>query len=364
MRAAVNEYEHTEFEGDEVGTVFESDGADLRVELTHRPIGRLEGAFGVQYQRNDFNAVGDEAYVPKSLTERTSVFLFEEFAATDRVTLQGSIRIEDQSIDVANLPNYSETAFGASFGTLFALSDAVTLSAHYSQTERHPTAAELYADGPHIAVQRFEQGSVTLGRGILEKELSKNIDVTLRGNTERFDWSLTLFKNDVVDYVLLSPTAAEEDELQVFDYGQADAEFYGYEAEARFELLDTGSSRLQARVFTDFTHAEEEQSGEYLPRIPARRYGAGIRYMLEQLELGIDVTQYEKQSKVAPNELPTDAYALLGAQVSYTMPEQNLFFFLRGSNLSDADARQHASPLKDTVPLPGRAIHAGLRFTF
>lgn len=364
VRAAFNEYEHTEFEGDEVGTVFESDGADLRIEATHQPIGRLEGAFGFQYQRNDFNAVGEEAYVPASLTERTSVFLFEEFAVSDRVVLQGSARIEDQSIEVDVAPDYSETAFGASIGAVFTLSDEMTLAAHFSRSERHPTAAELYADGPHVAVQRFELGSVTLGNGELDKETSNNLDLTLRGNTERIDWTVTLFSNSVDDYVVLSPTAAEEDGFQVFEYEQADAELYGYEAEARIELLDTGNGHLHGRVFSDYTFGEEDRSGDYLPRIPPLRYGAALHYILNEFEISVDVTQHEKQSKVARNELETDAYALVGAQVSYAMPERNLFFFVRGSNLGDEDSRQHASPLKDLVPLPGRAVHAGLRFEF
>ena len=38
--------------------------------------------------------------------------------------------------------------------------------------------------------------------------------------------------------------------------------------------------------------------------------------------------------------------------------------FVRGSNLTDQDARRHSSPLKDLVPLPGRSFHVGLRISF
>ncbi len=364
FRAAFNDYEHTEFEGDEVGTVFETDGTDLRVELAHRPVGRLEGVFGVQYQSNDFSAFGEEAYVPPSDTERTSIFVFEEFKVSDAFALQGSARIENQTINVGAAPDYDETGFGASVGAVWGLSDELTLSAHFSHSERHPTAAELYADGPHVAVQRFELGSVTLGNGILEKETSNNLDLTLRGNTDRVDWTVTAFINNVDDYIVLTPTADEDDGFQVFEYGQADAEFYGFEAEARVELFDTESGHLHARVFSDYVFAEQANSGEYLPRVPPLRFGAALHYTLDNLELSADVTQHEEQTKVASNELPTDSYALIGAQVSYAMPDSNMFFFVRGSNLGDEDARQHSSPLKDTVPLPGRSVHAGFRFEF
>ena len=258
FRLAQNDYEHTEFEGDEVGTVYESDGFDGRVELRHNPIGRFEGAIGIQHKTIDFNAVGDEAYVPASDTRRTSLFVFEEFAATDAFTLQGSFRIEDQTIDGSTvdlggnpLPlDYDDSAFGAGLGAIWYVADEFSIAANYSSTERHPNATELYAFGPHVAVRQFEIGSVIQGDGILDKEHSQNIDLTFRGNTERIDWTLTLFQNNVDDYINLAPTADEEDGFQVFEYGQVDAEFYGFEGEARVELFDRGTCTRDSSVTT------------------------------------------------------------------------------------------------------------------
>lgn len=365
LRLAQNDYEHTEFEGGEIGTIFETEGRDVRAEFTHRTIGSLEGAFGFQFKQIDFNAVGDEAYVPPSDTERVSFFVFEELGVTDTVAVQASIRFENQTISGGTLTtDYDDSGFSASLGAVWGLSDALTLAAHYSRTERHPNSTELYADGPHVAVQRYERGSVTLGNGLLDKEVSNNFDLTLRGNTERVDWTATVFRNDVDDYVVLSPTSEIEDGFQVFEYGQADAELYGFEAEARVELLDTRRGHLHTRVFSDYVFGEQRRSGEYLPRVPPLRYGLGVHYTVDNIEMSVDATTHEKQSKTASNELPTDSYTLLGAEISYSLADRGLFFFLRGSNLGDEDARQHSSPLKETVPLPGRSVHVGARFTF
>ena len=38
--------------------------------------------------------------------------------------------------------------------------------------------------------------------------------------------------------------------------------------------------------------------------------------------------------------------------------------FLRATNLLDEDVRLHSSPLKDEVPLPGRSLSVGLRYSF
>lgn len=365
LRLARNDYEHRELEGAEVGTFFDTRGTDARLEFRHADIGRMEGAFGLQFKRTDFNAVGEEAFVPPSDTRQTSLFLFEEYPLTDEWTVQGSARAERQTIDTGAFPGkYSDTAFGASIGAIWSFARDMSLSINYALTERHPNSTELFADGPHLAVNRYERGSFVLGQGFLDKELSSNLDVTWRGRRDGLEWTLTGFINDVNDYILLAPTGATIDELPVFDYVHADVELYGFEAEARIELLDSPRGHMHARLFSDYVYGEEKDSGQYLPRLPALRYGAGVHYVLDRWSAGVEAVHRDDQDKTAPNELPTDDYLLLNADLSYTLEQHELFLFLRGTNLTDEDARQHSSPLKDTVPLPGRSVHLGLRYEF
>jgi iron complex outermembrane receptor protein len=238
------------------------------------------------------------------------------------------------------------------------------VSANIALTERHPTTTELYADGPHIAAQRYERGSVTLGDGILKKEESTNLDLTLHGDTNRVEWSISAFMNSVDDYILLRPTALELDELPVYDFAQANVEFTGVEAEALVELFDEDGHHLHLRVFADFVNAEEDATGANLPRIPPRRLGLGLHGGWDGIDASLDMTFADDQDDVAINELPTEGYTLLNASISYTFAESGLLLFLRGSNLLDEDIRQHTSPLKELIPLPGRSLHAGLRYEF
>ena len=39
-------------------------------------------------------------------------------------------------------------------------------------------------------------------------------------------------------------------------------------------------------------------------------------------------------------------------------------FYVKGVNLTDADAREHTSILKDRLPLPGRGIVTGVKLSF
>jgi iron complex outermembrane receptor protein len=365
FRAAVNDYEHVELEGAETGTKYDVQGTDGRFELRHAKWGKLEGAVGVQYKRIDFDAIGDEAFVPASDTRRTSLFLFEELALSDSFALQGSARLEDQSISGSSLAeSYDDNAFGASLGAIWRPVEDIRVSVNLASTERHPNSTELYADGAHVAAQRYERGSITLGNGILDKERSTNLDITVHGDTGRLEWSLTGFVNSVNDYILLRPTTLEIDELQVFDYDQADVEFTGIEAEALIEFWDRDGSHMHMRLFTDFVDGEEDATGANLPLIPPRRLGLGLHGGWDRFDASIDATFADDQDDAAENELPTEGYTLLNASLSYTFANSELYLFLRGSNLLDEDIRQHTSPLKDLVPLPGRSLHVGLRYEF
>jgi len=364
FKLALNDYEHVELEGPEVGTLYENQGTDARFELVHRKLGLFEGAIGLQYKRLEFNAVGEEAFVPPSDKEQLSLFAFEEAVLSPTFTLQASARIERQEIDTPDLPNYSGTSFGAALGGIWSVNDTLELSGNLSVTERHPTSTELYADGPHLAVQRFERGSLALGNGELEKEQSRNLDLTLRGRYDRVSFSITGFFNDVSDYVVLLPTALEEDELQVFDFSQTDAELYGFEAEALLEVYEDLDSHFHVRVFSDMTRGEDTSTNADLPRLPPLRYGLALHYRTGNLDASVSAVRNAEQDRVAENELPTDAFTMLNAELSYRLPEPSVLMFLKGTNLGDEDARRHTSPLKDLVPLPGRSIVAGVRWDF
>ena len=73
-----------------------------------------------------------------------------------------------------------------------------------------------------------------------------------------------------------------------------------------------------------------------------------------------------RQNRTAENEQPTDGYYLLNASVSYRIksgPTQ-WDLFLRGTNLTNQEARMHTSFLKEVAPLAGRSITAGIRMNF
>jgi iron complex outermembrane recepter protein len=358
-----NDYTHTEFEAPgEPGTIFNQDAYEMRFSADHELGEGWRGTVGLQYVDVDFEALGDEAFVPQSKTKSSSVFVFEE-RHFDHWTVELGARAEQQKIDVdpsAELRDFDETAISLSAGTVWKLSDEHALAFNLTRTQRNPQAAELYANGPHIAAQRFEIGDETL-----DQETSLTTDVSLRRAGEGIRWTLSAFYNDYSDYIFAKPTGEIEDELPVFAYMQQDAKFHGFEAEVILPLLARGDQHLDLRLASDYVRGKLNDDSD-LPQMPPLRFGAGLHYEREEWHLGLQAFYYARQDKLAVNELPTDSFTLVDADASYRLPvgAASVFVFLRGSNLLDEDARQHASPLKDIAPLPGRSFHLGARTEF
>jgi iron complex outermembrane receptor protein len=73
-----------------------------------------------------------------------------------------------------------------------------------------------------------------------------------------------------------------------------------------------------------------------------------------------------KQDRIAAFERPTDGYTWLNASLGYRffLGRSLLDLVLRGTNLTNQEARVHSSFLKDMVPLPGRDLRVNARLTF
>ena len=116
--------------------------------------------------------------------------------------------------------------------------------------------------------------------------------------------------------------------------------------------------------------ATNESEGTNLPRIAPARIGVGFEVQQGKLDYGLRLTRSMKQDKVAVHgahsEETTAAYSLLNAFASYEVGFGDSVgeLFVKGYNLTDELAYNHASVLKQFAPLPGRSVEVGLKFDF
>ncbi|WP_405233780.1 TonB-dependent receptor [Lentisalinibacter salinarum] len=358
----INDYEHAEIEpSGEVGTLFENDAWQARVEAIHAPIAGWRGAFGLQLDDRDFSAAGEEAFISPTKTESLGVFLVEERDYDwGHAHLGGRVEFLEHDNELS--ADFDDTSLSLAAGVDFEIAPDYTLMLNVSRTERLPAAEELYANGPHLATGQFELGLAVLGAAP-DKEVSVNYDIGLSGGGERLRWDVHVFYNRIGDYIFQNLTGAEEDGLPVAEYGQADADFYGVEAEATLMLGRFGGFEAELGLLGDFVHAELED-GRYLPRIPPMRVGTGLTLRNDALTTSLDVLWHAEQDNIA--SFRTDSYTMVDLSAIYamTLQETRLDVFVRGTNLLDEAARRSTSFLAPYAPLPGRSFHAGARLRF
>ncbi|MDE2598689.1 MAG: TonB-dependent receptor [Rhodocyclaceae bacterium] len=384
LRYAHTDYQHEELESGQVGTVFRTRGDEASIEATHGKIGLLSGVFGVQVRNADFSAQGDEALLPSIRTTSRAVYLYEELPWEQWKFSFGG-RIERADLDSAgggpddannpgtprfgNARSRSFTPKSLAAGALYKFNEAWSLSTNLSHAERAPSYNELFANGAHPATGQYEVGNPDLG-----VEKSNGLDLQLRWKRGTNTTKVGAFHTRFKDYIALYGTGTMRDADGLIDPAGAlpeaqvravPARFSGLEAESKFHVYQ-GLGDLDLRLKADYVRASNADTGEPLPRIAPYHLGLGFDYRLGAFGARFDATYAGRQNRVAANELPTDAYTLLNATLSYrlrsSLPEAEVF--LKLNNLLNEEIRLSTSVLKDIAPLGGRSSMLGVRLGF
>ncbi len=358
LRAGHSQYRHREIEGGEVGTRFSNDASDLRLELTHQPLLGWRGVIGGQTLRRDFAALGEEAYVPATLTRNHGLFLLEEYTA-GAWRYELGLRHEWQDIGADGRADTDHRGTSISAGAVWSFAPQYSLGFSLSRAQRLPTAEELYANGPHAATRTVELGNLALG-----EETSHNAELTLRKLAGRTTFSLSLFRNQVDDFIYAADTGHDIGEgYREIEYRQQDAVLTGAEGELRFQATDATAFTL----FGDHVRGKLRDGGGDLPRIPADRLGVRLEQRFGMaLDGQLEFYRVQRQDRLADHETETGGYNMLGAGLSHggSLEQADYLVYLKASNLLDEKARQHSSFIKDEVLLPGRNLTLGVRLTF
>jgi iron complex outermembrane receptor protein len=360
VHATFNEYEHVEFEGSEIGTRFINEATEARLEAVQNEIWGWNGAIGLQYGDRDFEAIGDEAFVPPSTSRDRGVFVMQEREF-------GAFKLElgarHDRIDVALVDGLVERDFDTTSGSIglrWAPAELWHLTLNLDRAERAPSAEELFSEGAHVATATYE-----IGDPFLETEQADRVELGVHLHGERFEGRAAVYQTRFDDFIYLAETGLEIDELPVRLWTQADADFRGWEIEGTVTLAEAANGTWTLRGFADGVSGELDAGGN-LPRIAPGRFGLDLGWTLDAWRASLGAVRYRAQDDVAEGETRTDGYTLVNAQVAYHWDTQTFGWeaYLQGGNLTDEDARVHTSFLKDVAPLMGRNIAAGLRVFF
>lgn len=355
------DYTHTEFEGGAVGTVFASEGHEGRLELIQRKANGLDGAIGVQFLDRNLDAIGDEAYVPRTDVRELAAYTLQRLDMGDQGFgewgLEGGLRVDRRALDsVVGQRDFSNVS--GSVGAFWKPAEPLFLGLSIARNGRAPTEAELFARGPHVATRAFEVGNPDL-----TSERVTSIEATGHLELGRFDADLHLFHADYDGFIDLIPTGAEDDGLPVFAYVQGDATFHGLEAEVGYQAWESGSDGLRFEASYDTVRGTTDFGPP--ARIPPWSVTGRAIVDLGPWTLKVQGRHVGEQDRVASLELPTDAYTTLDGYVGWSPSEDDgLLLYAEVRNATDEEVREHASFLKDLTPQPGRNIRIGAAYRF
>ncbi|MYL97876.1 TonB-dependent receptor [Novosphingobium sp. FGD1] len=361
LRGAYADYEHTEFEGDEVGTVFQGEGIETRADLVQATRGGWRGRSGVQYLWRSLVTTGEEALIPDYEVERIGVFTLQSYDLGAGITLDGSGRYDSSRVRSQGAGyRKSFDLWSGALGASWKSGSGLNLGANFIHGERAPSPEELLSDGIHVATQSYEQGDPTLGI-----ERSNGFEAFLKYSTSTVDLSLTGYITDFDNYIAPLATGAEEDGQPVYRYTGVDARFKGFEAAGTLKAMTWNNGELNFDAAADYTHAQIKGVGP-VPRIPPLRLRGGSSATFGQIRVRGEVEWNARQKRVGDYENRTSAFTLVNLSADWHPAGEDgpVTLMLSADNLFDVTGRRSASFTRDFVPIAGRDVRLTAKFTY
>lgn len=271
---------------------------------------------------------------------------------------------------------YRDSSFSSALTLSRPITEALEFSFNLGLVNRTPSAMELFMNGEHLAVARYEVGNANL-----DSERASNIDIGLVYSSDEWFASVSLYRNRVDNYVYLRDEMESDHEeeheeehdedhddpegLLMSSYTQQDATFSGYEIELGRRFTLAGGD-LEIRLQLDAVNAEFARGGD-VPRITPARNVLAFDYTRGMTTALLEIQDVNRQTAISDFETPTKGFTLVNARLSHSVELGDravLTIGAYGRNLTDEVARNHTSFVKNEVPLAGRniGIRASLSF--
>lgn len=366
------DYQHRELEGSEIGTRFDRQTWETRVEVVHTPLlGGVHGVVGLQWREDEFVAAGEEAYVPKTDSSEVGLFLLEDFHLGDW-TYEFGLRADwvERDPDAQSADSEDFSSLSLSGSALWNFHPAWQAGLSLSRAARAPSTEELFsnvdATDPEELVTHAATAAIEIGDPDLEEETSLNADLTLSWSGEDSWAELAVFYNLFEDYIFLFNSGSEVDGTPVYLYEQDDAEFYGIEFEGEFHLAAIAAGNLALGLRGDLITGEFDDNGD-VPRLPPLRVGVRLSWTGDALGAWVSVLDAADQDDPGDFETETDGYTRWDAGIDYRWrfrEGREMLAFLKWKNISDEEIRLSTSFLRNYAPEAGQSLEAGVRFTF
>ena len=360
-----NDYVNREFEFESDENVTELDSLatnknwNYRANFSHQRRGRFSGTFGVSGFTRDYKSIGAEAPAPHTKQDSFAVYGLER-VDFEKVGFQFGGRVEQNGYNPeGNFRKRNFVGFSGSAGVKIPLWTGGSFVTNYQHSFRAPALEELYDNGPHPGILVFDVGNPNLNA-----EEGDGVDLSLRHNSERLRLESSIYYYNIRNFVFTAFTGVTDpgSHLPIVDYAQGTSRYVGTEASVEARIVPA----LWLKGKMDYVRADLTQLNKPLPRIPPFRAMLGADWRYKALSIRPELILARQQSRLFDNESPTEGYAVLNLNASYTIVKTRAahIFTISGYNLTDRLYRNHLSFIKEIAPEIGRNLRLSYTLRF
>lgn len=377
LNATYSYYHHKELEYDfqdrpTVGSEFGVLTTNATVDFHHRGNRFLErGIIGAWYEHRDY-ATGGHTFPFGSVENAISGYMYQDWGILPDWNLESALRYDHRVItpsrpgtEIDDIPVRERTFGGlsASIKTEYDFNPNLSLGFIGMRSFQSPGIDELFSEGPHLAVYRFEVGNPEM-----ESESGIGTELFLNYNHDFGRVRASVFRNQINDYIHSADTGEPSDRrpsLNVYRYDGARALMHGIEANYEIQFTDwLHHSGIISYVRGEFIDEDEPApflstaDNRSLPMMPPLNGQTTLEYQSRNLNIGARARFATDQNRVDEFEAPTQGFLVgdMYAQYNLEVGEWIHTFSLTLENVANTEYRQHLSQIREIMPEPGRNL--------
>lgn len=387
-----NEREEFDFNDEVAGLNLKTETFTEDLSLGHSFNDRWVGKVGVQLQQQDYRFDGF-FLVPEYQQNSIGAYIFEEYSVNDNLLLEAGIRYDfkeyDYQIpftefeeinqgevifdsvddDIGNINNQFNDLITGSIGAVLQLSDMFSLRPNFGYGVRQPLPNELFSDGLHNGIARWEVGDPTL---TTEKATTFQLNADLNlGNTIA---NVSTYFNRIDDYIYSIPDPELDirftirGSFPIFRTSQTDARIFGTNYQFSRTFLD---DKLDFSTGGSLIWARDVGLDQPLIFIPSHRFNHQAKYQFNNQLFGtinfqnvLEQTRVPAQDVVPDFAPPPPAYSLVDLGVGYNAQLLGNKVSILGSveNATNNEFRDYLDRYRFFAHAPG--INLGVRINY
>jgi len=360
LQGTVSEYNHSERtgSGNNHNINFFSDLYEVKTSLNHNSFieNNSDGLIGFHFQNYDQGALGqEESHLVHTRTSSFALFALESFNF-DLFDLDVGGRLE--SINLKNTSMEKGFFPGAFSSTIKKeIFTNNTAFAGFDFTERAPNAVELFANGPHHALEQFE-----VGDNNMNVETSYNFSLGYSYNDGLDTLKIETYYNYIDDFIAAdrdgTTTAVEGEDMNDVIFSQYNALFTGLEVSGQYAFAKIDDFDIISNFIVDFLKGYRTANDKALSRIPQTKMNFGIQAMNEDWDANLAYYHYFDKDFIGPFQTRTGGHSRLDFDLTrdFNFSDLSGHLMFTASNLLDTVGRNHLESKKANVQLPGRSF--------